>query len=130
MKKKKFNFKNYFKNLLPTIKKHFKLANQGKENLNIAIWVWGGAAYVVSFFLNKLIIFINLEAISWIISILALIYFAWHIIIIRRCSPKKKKLTKKRERTTQKRPLKKNDEKITIERSFCCLEQKHYNNSN
>ena len=86
--------KLFFESHLPKIKHHFDLVHDGKEDLVIVLWVWGGAAYLASFFINKLILFISIIFIKWVLSLLVIAYFVWHIIIIRRCSPKKPPLNK------------------------------------
>ena len=83
------------KKYIPQIKHHFYLAHHGKEDIIIVLWVWGGGAYLSSFFVYKLNIFINISFIQWIISILVMTYFVWHIFIIRKCSPKNPPLTDK-----------------------------------
>ena len=87
-------FGNLFENHLPKIKRHFNLVCSGKEDLVIVMWVWGGSGYLLSFFINKLILFTHILLIKWLLSILVILYFAWHIFIIRKCSPKKNPLSK------------------------------------
>jgi hypothetical protein len=79
--------------LSPQIKHHFDLVHEGKEDLIIVLWVWGGGAYLVSFFIDKFILITKIMFIKWILAILIMIYFIWHIFVIRRCSPKKAPLT-------------------------------------
>ena len=79
--------------LLTAIKEHFKLASNGKEDITIVLWVWGGLAYLTSFALNKLAIAIGFKIIIWLLAILMIAYFSWHIYIIRKCTPKKPPLT-------------------------------------
>ena len=90
----KLAIKQFFNNYFPKIKHHFDLAQSGKEDLAIVLWIWGGAAYLASLFINKLVLFTNLMLLKWFLSILVIAYFVWHIIIIRKCSPKKVPLSK------------------------------------
>ena len=87
--------KNLLQNLPEKIKESFIQCNKGKENINIIFWGWGVAVYVLAFFIYKLLITINIQFITWVISIAFIIYFVWHVISVKRCSPKKPKLTKK-----------------------------------
>lgn len=85
--------KSCFKNFLETIKNDFQKIQKGEEDLNKVIWLWGGLAYVASFFISKLVILVKLSFIKWIIAILVITYFIWHILAIRKCSPKNPELT-------------------------------------
>lgn len=96
--------KQFFENKFPKIKHHFDLVHDGKEDLVIVLWVWGGLAYLSSFFINKLILLINVMFFKWVISMLVIAYFIWHIFIVRRCSPKKTPLSQEeKERLKQDR---------------------------
>ena len=77
----------------PRIKHHFDLAHHGKEDIVIVLWVWGGGAYLLSFFIYKFAMLIHIPLIQWIIAIAVTAYFAWHIFVIRKCSPKKPPLS-------------------------------------
>ncbi len=113
MSKIKLTIKQFCKNHFSKIKHHFDLVQSGKEDLVIVLWVWGGGAYLLSFFINKFVLFINLSFIEWIISILVIAYFVWHIFIIRRCSPKKPPLSKE-----EKEKLKKDRSKRFLRKLF------------
>lgn len=83
------------KNLFKTIEHSFTNATKGTENLNIVIWYWGIIAYLVAYFIiNKAIHAIDIHFIEIAISVLTAIYFAWHIYAVKKCSPKKIKLSK------------------------------------
>lgn len=82
-----------FKNFLEIIKTDFQRIQKGEENLNKVIWLWGGLAYIAAFFISKLVILIKIAFVKWLIAILAIIYFIWHILAVRRCSPKEPELT-------------------------------------
>ena len=105
--------KKFIKNLFSKIKHHFNIAKKGKEDLVIVLWVWGGVAYILSFFINKIIIVANFMLIKWIIAILVIIYFIWHIIIIKKCSPQKTLLSK-----DEKKRLKKDRTKRFLRKLF------------
>ncbi|MFT6331932.1 MAG: hypothetical protein ACJAW3_000254 [Lentimonas sp.] len=94
--------KSFLSNFLSKAKSSFHLANKGKENLNIVFWIWGVGAYIGAFFISKLITSLDLKILTWVISILVITYFVWHITIIIKCSPKKQKLNKE-ERTSLKK---------------------------
>ena len=94
--------KELFKKYFSIFKHHFTIANQGKEDLVIVLWVWGGVAYLLSLIINKLVLLTKIMFIKWVIAILTIAYFVWHIIIIKKCSPKKPPLSE-----TEKERLKK-----------------------
>ena len=83
------------KNFFIEIEKSFKLALQGKETVKNLIWWWGAIGYLVSYFiLDPLIVKVNLRFVDILISTLAVVYFSWHFYVLRKCAPKKPKLTK------------------------------------
>ncbi|MFT5702938.1 MAG: hypothetical protein ACJAZX_000670 [Rickettsiales bacterium] len=94
MKKITDFFTKFSTNYFPKLKNSFGLASSGKEELNIVLWLWGGISYVVAFFANAIILSINIDLIQLILAIIIISYFIWHIIVIKRCSPKKIRLTK------------------------------------
>lgn len=83
----------FIKNLFERIKYRLQLAHNGKEEVSKVIWIIGGISYIVAFFLSKLILSIKIMFIKWIMAILIIVYFIWHIMAIRKCSPAKPKLT-------------------------------------
>ena len=83
------------KNLFKTIENSFTQATKGTESLNNVIRYWGIIAYLVTYFIvNKAVIAIDIHFIEVSISVLTIVYFSWHIFAIRKCSPKKVKLSK------------------------------------
>ena len=76
--------------------KSFKKAWSGKEKLNnIFLW-WGGVAYIICYFiLDPLMKASQFKAVDITISMIVTIYFIFHIILIKKNSPKKPKLSKK-----------------------------------
>ncbi|OFW80353.1 MAG: hypothetical protein A2887_04535 [Alphaproteobacteria bacterium RIFCSPLOWO2_01_FULL_40_26] len=76
------------------IKASFKRATKGEEALNIMIWWWGILAYAVSYFIiESLIMAINFRFIDILISAVMALYFGWHFYALKKCAPKKPKLT-------------------------------------
>jgi hypothetical protein len=118
MLKIKLAMQQFFGKYYSTIKCHFDLVHKGKEDLAIVLWVWGGGAYLLSFFINKLVLFINLLFIKWIISILVIAYFVWHIIIIRRCAPKKPPLSAEEKEKLKKDRVKRFMRKLFLREPF------------
>ena len=58
------------------------------------MWRWGVISYLLAYFVVDYIIKINsVRALDVIISMIMVIYFAWHIYALRKCAPKKPKLT-------------------------------------
>lgn len=80
---------------LGKIETSFKNATKGKETTRNLIWKWGLTGYLIAYFIiNKLIEMSDLHIVKVGISLLAVIYFIWHIFALKKCSPKKIKLTK------------------------------------
>jgi hypothetical protein len=76
------------------IESSFKAAMRGEENLSNLIWKWGLISYLLSYFVIDRIIKINdIRFVDVIISLLMTVYFGWHIYVLRKCSPKKPKLS-------------------------------------
>ncbi len=73
---------------------HFKLANQGKEDIIIILWFWGGCAYLIAFLVSKIIAGSSLAFVKFLLGLPIMAYFIWHIWVIKKCSPKKPTLTK------------------------------------
>ena len=81
--------------ILNKIDSSFRASLRGEESVHNLIWWWGVGGYLAAYFLiDKLIEINNNRAIDTIISTLAAIYFAWHIYALKKCSPKKPKLSK------------------------------------
>ncbi len=73
----------------------FHKATKGEESINVLIWWWGVASCLFTFFVaDVLVAKINMRSIDIIISTLMLAYFVWHLYVLKKCSPKKPKLTK------------------------------------
>lgn len=85
--------------LLNKIETSFKAATKGQESLHNMIWWWGVMGYLIAYFIiDKIIKVNNFIAIDVIISLLATVYFIWHIYALKKCSPKKPKLSKEEKR--------------------------------
>ncbi len=81
------------------IEASFRAAMKGEETINRLIWRWGVIAYFIAYFVaNKIVRISNLKSVDVAVSILMMIYFAWHIYVLKKCSPKKPKLTKEEEK--------------------------------
>ena len=77
------------------IKISFKAATKGEETVHNMIWWWGFCGYVVAFFIADRIVKISdSRIIDILVSLLMVIYFGWHFYAIRKCAPKKPKLSK------------------------------------
>lgn len=78
------------------ISESFFAAMRGEESVNKLIWWWGAIGYAVSYFIlnNYLIIEFDSFWIDILTSLVAIIYFIWHIYVLKKCQPKKVKLTK------------------------------------
>ena len=87
------------KNLLNKIIASFKASLKGEESThNLIVW-WGIFGYLIAYFvLNPLVLMINFRASDIIVSLIAIIYFVWHIYVLKKCSPKKPKLSKEEKR--------------------------------
>jgi predicted membrane protein len=82
-------------NIFSKIKESFKAALSGQETTNNLIRWWGVIAYLVAFFIfDGAIKMLNIYAVTVVLSVIAIIYFTWHIYVLKKCSPKKPKLTK------------------------------------
>jgi hypothetical protein len=118
MTKIRLALKQFFERSFPTIKHHFDLVHDGKEDLVIVLWIWGGGAYLATFFINKLILFTKLLVLKWLICLLVIAYFVWHIIIIRRCSPKKPPVSAEEKERLKKDRVKRFLRKLFLQEPF------------
>lgn len=86
-------------NILKNIENSFKKATKGKETINNLIYYWGIISYLSCYFIiNKILKIPGWEILDISVSILLIIYFVWHIYALKKCSPKKKKLTKEQKK--------------------------------
>lgn len=88
------NTQQFFLKYYEAIIASFKLATKGKESLSTLMWLWGLLAYILAHFAEMTVIRIDSRITDIVISVLAIVYFSWHIYVLRKCSPKKPKLTK------------------------------------
>lgn len=89
------SIKNNMFEYLRVIEQSFKASLKGEERLEIIIRWWGFIGYLVFYFIvNKLVQFNKIAVIDIFLSSLAIVYFSWHIFALKKCSPKKPKLTK------------------------------------
>ena len=81
--------------ILSKIETSFKAANKGTESLSCLIYWWGIIGYLVAYFIADRIIKINeVRFVDVAVSSLMIVYFAWHFYALKKCSPKKIKLSK------------------------------------
>jgi len=72
----------------------FKRATNGQETVPHMIWWWGFVGYLLAYFVfNKLVLLIDLRLMDILISLLMVFYFSWHFYALKKCAPKKPKLT-------------------------------------
>ncbi len=76
----------------------FKAALRGEESTSALIYWWGISAYVVAFIANKIIRASHVYLFGAVVSAVLICYFVWHIYVLKKCSPKKPKLTKEEKR--------------------------------
>ena len=77
------------------IETSFKAATKGEESVHNMIWWWGVCGYIVAFFFaNRIVKVSDSRIIDILVSLLTVIYFVWHFYAMRKCAPKKPKLSK------------------------------------
>jgi hypothetical protein len=82
------------KEFLDKVSFSFAKATHGEESVSRMIWWWGALGYLIAFFIaNKLVREINIRSVDIVISVMVMLYFAWHMYAIKKCAPKKPKLT-------------------------------------
>jgi hypothetical protein len=85
-------------NVFHKIENSFKLAMQGKETVHIVLWWWGFLGYLTAYFvLEPMIVKIDSYFIDALIAALGSIYFVWHFYVLKKCAPKKPKLSEEEE---------------------------------
>lgn len=95
MKTKRFpDIKKITQENFAKAKNSFHKAWEGKEEIDTVIWIWGGAAYLLSILANKIVFWNKISFFDFLISAAVIAYFTTHIIITKRCAPKKTPLTK------------------------------------
>lgn len=104
------------------IEASFKASLRGEENVSILTYYWGIIAYVLAFFLNKLIRMAHVYFFGVAVSAILVAYFVWHIYALKKCAPKKPKLTpeeKQKLREEKRKELpKKIIKKLLLQESF------------
>ncbi len=82
------------KEILRKIENSLILATKGQESVHKVIWFWGVGGYIFAYLVaNNLVLAFDYRFTDLLISILMIIYFVWHIYAIKKCAPKKLKLT-------------------------------------
>ena len=116
------NITSLLKDTQYKIRNSFLTAWQGKENLSILINYWGIPSLLACYFIvNPSIKKIKIDMVSDIVCALVVAYYIWHITVLRKCSPKKPKLSKEEEKVLKeerrKTRLKRIIGKITLKES-------------
>ncbi|MBL6665170.1 MAG: hypothetical protein ISQ34_04930 [Rickettsiales bacterium] len=87
--------KSFYRGCVICIQESFILASKGKEEIGILLWRWGLLSYLITYLVfYKLIGLIGFGFLSGVIAFLVISFYLWHIVVIFRCRPKKKKLDK------------------------------------
>lgn len=95
------------KKLFLNIKNSFQLSLKGQESMKNIIFWWGILAYFFFYFVVKKIIrIINIKFFTIILSIFAVIYFSWHIFVLKKNEPKKPKISKEEKAQMRKEKVK------------------------
>ncbi|MDX2083455.1 MAG: hypothetical protein SFV53_05680 [Rickettsiales bacterium] len=76
------------------IETSFIAAIKGQESTDKLIYWWGVIGYVAAFLINKIIKLAHLYLFGVIVSGVLIFYFIWHIYVLKKCSPRKPKLSK------------------------------------
>ncbi len=80
--------------ILNKIESSFRASLKGEESTKNLIYWWGFISYFFFYFIiDKIILAVDLRLIDIVLSAIGIIYFAWHIYALKKCSPKKPKLT-------------------------------------
>ena len=84
------------KEILNKVEASFKAATRGEETVHNVIWWWGAIGYLSAYFIIDYVVKTSdLYSVDVMVSLLAIVYFSWHIYVLKKCSPKKPKLSKK-----------------------------------
>lgn len=121
------NFK--YKKITNIISQSFVKSWQGQESFRNIVIYWGFIAYLMAIILDKIIIKTP-NFIDNILSIIAIIYFSWHIIITYKITPKKPKLSKeekKKQKEQEKTIFTKNlIQKLLLQKSWTNFNQYYF----
>lgn len=87
--------KQFVVKICTTISSSFLKASRGEESLNALTW-WGVIIYIFSLFIleTRILPKISFLPLAFAIDLTALLFFIWHIYVIRKCLPKEAKLSK------------------------------------
>jgi hypothetical protein len=81
-------------NVFHKVEESFKLALQGKETTHNLLWWWGSLGYLSAYFvLEPMIVRADSYFLDALISAVGIIYFSWHFYVLKKCAPKKPKLS-------------------------------------
>ncbi|MFC1659749.1 hypothetical protein ACFL0U_04250 [Pseudomonadota bacterium] len=90
-----------------------KRVTRGEEELKKVLWFWGVIPILIELIIIERFIYtVNIPAIEVLLGILILIYFIWHLVVIRKSIPecklsRKERKELKRQRKEEKKRLKK-----------------------
>lgn len=104
--------------LFNKIETSFKAAMKGEESTSILIKWWGISSYLVAYFIvERLVLKVDSRVVDVALSAITMLYFIWHIYVLRKCSPKKPKLSKE-EKQYLRREARKNLGKKILRKLF------------
>ncbi len=99
--------KIFFSNLVDKIENSFMAALRGEEQIKILIRYWGMIAYLFFYFVvRKIMEKVDSAVVDYGLDGFAVIFFIWHIYVMKRCSPKKPKLSKEEKKARRKEAIK------------------------
>jgi len=81
--------------LFDKIETSFKASLKGEETVHNLIYWWGIIGYLVAYFIiDRIVKISDIRLVDIMVSLITSAYFAWHIYALKKCAPKKPKLTK------------------------------------
>ncbi len=85
----------YLNDILNKVETSFKASLKGEETIHNLIWWWGFIGYFVFYVIvDKIIKMVDIRMVDVALSSVGMIYFVWHIYVMKKCSPKKPKISK------------------------------------
>lgn len=88
--------------ILNKIENSFRASLKGEESTKNLIYWWGFISYLIFYFIiDEIILLVDLRLIDIVLAAIGVIYFTWHIYALKRCSPKKPKLTDEEKKKLQ-----------------------------
>lgn len=88
------NFIQKLKNFSDKIFISFEAATKGQEDFQVVIWLWGIFSFFICYFLIRPILVLSkIKFFDTILCLVVIAYYVWHIVAVKRCSPKTPKLS-------------------------------------